>query len=71
MNSRTYHKGTPTAQLSSRPDAAAEEIINTAVRMVMDVGLAAAEEYLRGQGVSKRTALRVLSHNSLVRRKQR
>lgn len=55
--------------LSSRPDTQTEEIIDTAVRMVMEVGLTAAEEYLHRKGVNRRTSLRVLSYNAQTRRK--
>lgn len=71
MESRKSPKSNSTANLTSRPDADTEEIINTAVQMVMEVGLSAAEEYLRDKGVSKKTALRVLGHNAQARRKPR
>ena len=57
--------------LASRPDKETEEIINTAVRMVMEVGMAAAEAYLHRHNVNKWTALRVLSHSPETRRKPR
>lgn len=71
MESRKSPKSNLTANLTSRPDADTEEIINTAVQMVMEVGLSAAEEYLRDKGVSRKTALRVLGHNAQARRKPR
>ena len=65
----TSSSRTHAVPLSSRPDTETEKIIDTAVRMVMEEGLTAAEEYLHSKGVNRRTSLRVLSYNSCVRRK--
>ena len=67
----TSSNSSPTVRLSSRPDQESERIIDTAVEMVMEVGLSAAEQYLLNMGVSKKTTLRVLGHNAQARRKPR
>ena len=56
---------------ASRPDTPTEQIVETAVRMVMEVGLSAAEQYLHRQGVDKRTSLCVISQVPEIRRKKR
>lgn len=55
----------------SRPDKITEAIIETAIRITMDEGLAAARAYLRKYDVDSWTAMRVLSRNSSFRRKSR
>jgi hypothetical protein len=55
----------------SRPDKETEEIIENAVRIAMEIGMTAAEAYLQLHNVNKRTALRVLSQDTTVRRKPR
>lgn len=55
----------------SRPDKETEEVIENAVRMAVEVGIAAAEAYLQKHDVSKWTSLRVLSQDPTVRRKPR
>lgn len=71
MESRKSPKSNSTANMTSRLDADTEKIINTAVQIVMEVSLSAAEEYLLNKGVSKKTALRVLSRKAQARRKPR
>lgn len=55
----------------SRSDKLTEEIIETAVTMVMQEGRAAAAAYLRSQGISTWTSLRVLQADPSIRRKRR
>ena len=71
MNQETCPNGAQALPLLSRPDTATHQIIDIAIRMVMEVGLSAAEEYLHSRGVSRKTSLRVLGHNPLARRKPR
>lgn len=64
-------KFTPEPLSISRPDKETEEIIENAIRMATEVGMAAAEAYLQKHNVSKWTALRVLSQDPRLRRKPR
>lgn len=69
MDNDNHSKKAPPSSFLSRPDTETERIIEIAVRMVMEVGLSAAEEYLRGRGISTKTSLRVLNYNPSVRRR--
>lgn len=71
MNQDTRPNGVQTAPFLSRPDTETEKAVNIAVRLVMEVGLSAAEEYLISRGVDKITTLRVLSYDPRVRRRPR
>ena len=71
MDLDTRPNSAPALPLLSRPDTVTEQIIETAVRMVMEVGLTAAENYLRNHGVGIKTSLRVLGHNPRARRRPR
>lgn len=53
MHKQTESESTRAPLATSRSDQTAEEIIEIAVRLVMEVGLAAAEEFLHSRSVGK------------------
>ena len=71
MHKQTESESTRAPLATSRSDQTAEEIIEIAVRLVMEVGLAAAEEFLHSRSLGKSIALKALCQTAAIEKKPR
>ena len=71
MHMQTESESTLVPLVSSGSDQTAEEIFEIAVRLVMEVGLAAAEEFLHSRSLGKSIALKALCQTAAIEKKPR